>query len=100
MKIVKFSDKYALLDNNGYVLHTEKEAEKMLDFVFTEFACSARRGISYDKSAIYADENGFYITESELLQYWQYETDHEDYPRFSDYLRECCGKNGTLTKCV
>lgn len=100
MKIVKFSDKYALLDNNGYILHTEKKADKMLDFVFTEFTCSARRGISYDESAIYADERGFYMTESELLQYWQCEADHEDYPRFSEYLRECCGKNGSLTKCV
>lgn len=98
MKIVKFSDKYALLDNNGYILHTEKDAENMLDFIFTEFACSARRGITYDKSAVYLDERGFYITESELLQYWQYEEDHDEMQTFADYLREVCGKNGTLTR--
>lgn len=98
MKIVKFPDKYALLDNNGYILHTEKEAEKMLDFVFAEFACSARRGICFDKSAIYADERGFYVTESELELYYQNEEDHNELPHFSDYLRECCGKNGTLTR--
>lgn len=98
MKIVKFSDKYALLDNNGYILHTEKNAEDILYYLHENFALSVRNGVGYDKSTVYADERGFYVTESELLQYWQYEEDHNEYPRFSNFLCEVCGKNGTLTR--
>lgn len=98
MKIVKFPDKFALLDNGGYILHTEKNAEDILNYLFENFALSVRNGVNYDNSTVYADERGFYVTESELLQYWQHETDHEDYPTFADYLKEICGKNGTLTK--
>ena len=99
MKIVKFSDKFALLDNSGYILHTEKDAENILHYIHENFAYSVRNGIPFDNSAIYADERGFYVTESELLQYWQYEEDHDEMPTFADYLREVCGKNGTLTRC-
>ena len=98
MKIVKFPDTFALLDNSGYILHTEKNAEDILNYLFENFALSVRNGVSYDKSTVYADERGFYVTESELLQYWQYEEDHDEMPTFADYLREVCGKNGTLTK--
>ena len=47
----------------------------------------------------FKDERGYYITDKELHDSYEIlkasgDTDCETY---DDYVRECCGKNGTLT---
>ena len=49
---------------------------------------------------MYLDERGYYISEKELQQSYAElkangETDCETY---EEYVKECCGKNGTLEK--
>lgn len=49
---------------------------------------------------MYFDERGVYISEAELKQSYAVlkangETDCKIY---AEYIKECCGKNGTLTK--
>ena len=95
MKIVTIKGKCYLLSDDGFILHSENTRSEIAMYTLENFAS---RIVSFDDSAVYLDERGFYVTESELLQYWQYEEDHDDLPTFADYLRECCGRNGTLTK--
>lgn len=50
----------------------------------------------------YIDEYGGILTENQLRADYseQFATDEyfrDLFPTFSEYLRDCCGKNGTLT---
>lgn len=49
----------------------------------------------------YLDERGEIITEKQLyLEYLNLSNDERIDKDFKDYIRECCGKNGTLTKII
>lgn len=95
MKIVTIKGKCYLLSDDGFILHSENTRSDIAMYTLENFAS---RIVSFDDSAVYLDERGFFVTESELELYYQNEEDHNELPHFSDYLRECCGKNGTLTR--
>lgn len=49
---------------------------------------------------MYKDERGYIITEQELQSEYNdlKQSGETDCRTFSEYIRECCGKNGTLEK--
>lgn len=49
---------------------------------------------------MYKDERGYIITEQELQTEFNdlKQSGETDCRTFSEYIRECCGKNGTLEK--
>ena len=47
----------------------------------------------------YLDERGEIITEKQLyLEYLDLSQEEKNDKSFNDYIKECCNKNGTLTK--
>ena len=47
----------------------------------------------------YLDELGEIITEKQLyLEYLDLSQEEKKNKNFNDYIKECCSKNGTLTK--
>jgi hypothetical protein len=49
---------------------------------------------------LYYDERGYFLTESELHKSFAElkANDETDCETYAEYVRECCGKNGTLEK--
>ena len=47
---------------------------------------------------VFEDERGYNVTETELLSYYCNESALSQEMTFEQYIRECCGKNGTLTE--
>lgn len=105
MVIAQTSEKFVLLSDDNLILHTDKNAGDLFVWCLEHFTHKMHfgGGIPFDDSALYADERGYYFTEKQLENQFRFDDDLTDAREifeddFTEYLKECCGKNGTLTR--
>ncbi len=94
----------ALIDGATEIAHTGGDIVLMFGGILEDVRLWAE-SYAIDKikileGAIFEDENGTYYTELELRASFEElkASGDTDCPTFPDYVKECCGKNGTLTK--
>lgn len=93
MIIAKHTDKYILLSDDGYILHTEKDLHTMRNYITEKFNASFQT-IRPDFSHLYADERGHYVTRDQLMN----EKPEDDERTTAEYISDCMSENGgTLT---
>lgn len=93
MIIAKHTDKYILLSDDGYILHTEKDLRTMRSYISDKFNATFGM-IRPDFSQLYIDERGYYITRDQLMS----EKDENDERTMNEYISDCMSVNGgTLT---
>ena len=104
--IPKKRDKFILLSDEGYILHTDNDFEAMKKWTSENFAGSLKEeniynlySDLYDFSTLYRDERGMFITEKQLdAEYEAMNADERNGRSFAEYLLNCMSINGgTLT---
>ena len=97
----KFNDgTYTVFNAYGDILTIGISAETALEKYCRKYDCTMQQALAEiridDSSMLYDSERDSYMTIDSLREYYNDEADKEIYPTYSDYLRECTGKNGTL----
>ena len=95
MIIAKHTDKYILLSDDGYILHTEKELHTMRSYISEIFSATFGM-IKPDFSQLYRDERGYYITRDQLLS----EMPEDDERTAAEYISDCMSINGGTLEAV
>lgn len=99
MRIVNMSGKYYLLSDDGYIMNSENTLTDMQAFCAENLAASLDSIVIDDSTVYHDDEHDSYITDRELMEYFDnnYEL-IDEYDSYSNWLNECTSKNGTLTR--
>lgn len=93
MRIAKALEKFILLSDDGYILHTEKELYNMREYIMEKFHATFSM-IKPDFSQLYIDERGSYITRDQLMS----EKPDDDDRTMQEFINDCMSVNGgTLT---
>lgn len=97
MKIIDLNDRYALLSDDGHILHTEYDYLGIQAYCKKNFAVSYK-SISEDFShALYDTEHETFTTARALeIEYNSDEEKQEEYGTFRNWMSEITGKNGTM----
>lgn len=97
--IIDLKSKYAVINNDGYIIHTEKNLDDMYKFIKSDFAGTYLKGKVFEDFShpCYDPEHGNYYTTRRLE--FEFNTSPElkqEYKYFNLWMEEILGKNGTL----
>ena len=98
--IIDLNGKYAVTNNDGYIIHTEKNLDDMYKFIQSDFAGTYAKGKVLEDFShpCYDSEHGIYYTTRRLeFEFNESSELKQEYKYFNLWLEEILGKNGTLT---
>ena len=89
IRIIDLNDKYALITEYGYILHTEKRYDDMISYCQEQFAgyCESKRIITDFSQPLYDVDRTQYIT-IRMLEKTYNCTYGRDYQKFKKWIRE------------
>lgn len=97
--IIDLNGKYAVTNNDGFIIHTEKNLDDMYKFIKSDFAGTYTKGKVFEDFShpCYDLEHNTYITERMLEFEFNSNSElKEEYKHFNLWMEEILGKNGTL----
>ena len=95
MIIAKTKEKYLLLSEDGYILHTEATLPDMRSYISDKFNATFGM-IRPDFSQLYIDERGHYVTRNQLMT----EKPEDDERTMSEFINDCMSENGGTLRAI
>lgn len=97
--IIDLKSKYAVINNDGFIIHTEKNLDDMYKFIKSDFAGTYLKGKVFEDFShpCYDPEHGNYYTTRRLEFEFNASPElKQEYKHFNLWMEEILGKNGTL----
>lgn len=96
--IIDLNSKYAVINNDGFIIHTEENLDDMYKFIKSDFAGTYTKGKVFEDFShpCYDPEHGNYYTTRRLEFEFNASPElKQEYKYFNLWMEEILGENGT-----